>query len=77
LHHEDLVHHGRIARPFGLRIARLALEQGDNLVATARRAETVTEALGERDHLLALALDVTDEVQAAAPLRASTAPMAG
>lgn len=27
------------SRGFGLRIARLALEQGDNVVATARRAQ--------------------------------------
>ncbi|RYD94602.1 MAG: SDR family NAD(P)-dependent oxidoreductase [Sphingomonadales bacterium] len=52
------------SRGFGLRIARLALEQGDNVVATARRAEAVTEALGTRERLLALPLDVTDEAQA-------------
>lgn len=54
------------SRGFGLRIAKLALEQGDNVVATARRAETVIEALGQRERLLALPLDVTDEAQAQA-----------
>lgn len=52
------------SRGFGLRIARLALAQGDNVVATARRAEAVVEALGSHSRLLALALDVTDERQA-------------
>jgi NAD(P)-dependent dehydrogenase (short-subunit alcohol dehydrogenase family) len=54
------------SRGFGLRIAKLALEQGDNVVATARRAEAITEALGERERLLAVPLDVTDEAQAKA-----------
>jgi NAD(P)-dependent dehydrogenase (short-subunit alcohol dehydrogenase family) len=52
------------SRGFGLRIARLALAQGDNVVATARRADAVTAAIGAHPRLLALALDVTDEAQA-------------
>lgn len=59
------------SRGFGLRIAKLALEQGDNVVATARRAEAVIEALGERERLLALPLDVTDEAQARAAAAAA------
>ncbi|MBA4751031.1 MAG: SDR family NAD(P)-dependent oxidoreductase [Sphingopyxis sp.] len=59
------------SRGFGLRIAKLALEQGDNIVATARRAETVIEALGQRERLLALPLDVTDEAQARAAAAAA------
>jgi NAD(P)-dependent dehydrogenase (short-subunit alcohol dehydrogenase family) len=59
------------SRGFGLRIARLALEQGDNVVATARRAEAVIEALGNRERLLALPLDVTDEAQARATAAAA------
>ena len=59
------------SRGFGLRIAKLALEQGDNVVATARRAETVIEALGQRERLLALPLDVTDEAQARAAAAAA------
>jgi len=59
------------SRGFGLRIARLALEQGDNVVATARRAEAVIDALGNRERLLALPLDVTDEAQAQAAAAAA------
>ncbi|MCJ8159947.1 oxidoreductase [Sphingomonas sp. LaA6.9] len=54
------------SRGFGLRIARLALAQGDNVVATARSAATVIKALGEHPNLLAVPLDVTDEDQARA-----------
>lgn len=54
------------SRGFGLRVARLALEKGDAVVATARRAEAVIEALGAHPNLLALPLDVTDEAQARA-----------
>lgn len=52
------------SRGFGLRIARLALDRGDNVVATARRASAVVEAIGEHPRLLALPLDVTDEASA-------------
>ncbi|QFY60447.1 SDR family NAD(P)-dependent oxidoreductase [Rhizobium grahamii] len=52
------------SRGFGARIAQLALERGDNVVATARSAGSVTEKLGERRNLLAAALDVTNEEQA-------------
>lgn len=52
------------SRGFGLRTARLALNSGDAVVATARSTEAVTRALGEHPNLLALALDVTDETQA-------------
>lgn len=52
------------SRGFGLRVARLALAQGDRVVATARRAEAVEDALGPHPNLLAVALDVTDEQQA-------------
>jgi NAD(P)-dependent dehydrogenase (short-subunit alcohol dehydrogenase family) len=59
------------SRGFGLRIAKLALEQGDDVVATARRAEAIIEALGNRRRLLALPLDVTDEAQAKAAAAAA------
>lgn len=65
------------SRGFGLRIAKLALEQGDNVVATARRAEAVIEALGERERLLALPLDVTDEAQARAAAAAAVEAFGG
>jgi NAD(P)-dependent dehydrogenase (short-subunit alcohol dehydrogenase family) len=55
------------ARGMGVDIARAALGAGHQVVATARNAQKVTEALGEHDDLLAVALDVTDptSVQAA------------
>jgi NAD(P)-dependent dehydrogenase (short-subunit alcohol dehydrogenase family) len=54
-------------RGMGVDIARSALDAGHQVVATARNARTVTEALGNHDDLLAVALDVTDpaSVQAA------------
>ncbi|HYF88058.1 oxidoreductase [Azospirillum sp.] len=57
------------SRGFGGRIAQLALERGDNVVATARKPATVIERLGSHPNLLALPLDVTSEEQA----RAATA----
>lgn len=48
------------SRGLGAAIARHALSCGDTVVGTARRAESVTAALGPHEHLLALALDVTD-----------------
>ena len=51
------------SRGFGAKVAALALAQGDNVVATARNPEQVTERLGKHDSLLAVALDVTDEAQ--------------
>lgn len=61
------------SRGFGLRIARLALAQGDNVVATARREADVIEALGNQPGLLALSLDVTDETQARSAAAAAIA----
>lgn len=52
------------SRGFGSRIAQLALARGDNVVATARNAATVTEKLGDSPNLLAMPLDVTDDEQA-------------
>ena len=65
------------SRGFGLRIAKLALEQGDNVVATARRAEAVIEALGNRERLLALPFDVTNEAQAKAAAAAAVEAFGG
>jgi len=53
------------SRGFGLRIARLALARGDNVVATARQPQAVISALENHPQLLALPLDVTDEKAAA------------
>jgi NAD(P)-dependent dehydrogenase (short-subunit alcohol dehydrogenase family) len=52
------------SRGFGSLIARDALARGDYVVATARKAETVAEALGKHPNLLAVNLDVTDEAAA-------------
>jgi len=54
-------------RGMGVDIARAALDAGHRVVATARNAQKVTQALGEHDDLMAVALDVTDpaSVQAA------------
>ena len=52
------------SRGFGALIAAQALESGDNIVATARNPQKVTETLGEHSNLLAVPLDVTDEAQA-------------
>jgi NAD(P)-dependent dehydrogenase (short-subunit alcohol dehydrogenase family) len=52
------------SRGFGLLIARAALARGDNVVATARNPQTVIDALGEQQNLLAVPLDVTSEVAA-------------
>ena len=61
------------SRGFGLRVAKLALQRGDNVVATARRAAAVTKALGENLRLLAVPLDVTDESQAQKAVEAAVA----
>jgi NAD(P)-dependent dehydrogenase (short-subunit alcohol dehydrogenase family) len=61
------------SRGFGLRIAQLALAQGDAVVATARNTAAVTERLGEHPNLLAVPLDVTDQAQARAAAAAAAA----
>jgi NAD(P)-dependent dehydrogenase (short-subunit alcohol dehydrogenase family) len=52
------------SRGLGLEIARSALEAGELVAATARRAEAVTAALGRSERLLVLDLDVTDRAAA-------------
>jgi NAD(P)-dependent dehydrogenase (short-subunit alcohol dehydrogenase family) len=47
-------------RGMGVDIARAALGADHRVVATARHAQKVTDALGSHDDLLAVALDVTD-----------------
>jgi NAD(P)-dependent dehydrogenase (short-subunit alcohol dehydrogenase family) len=58
-------------RGLGVDIAKAALEAGHNVVATARRAEAITEALGEHKALLPVALDVTDPTAAEAAIDAA------
>ena len=54
-------------RGMGAAFSKAALAAGDAVVATGRRPDEVTRALGESDRLLAVRLDVTsvDEAQAA------------
>jgi NAD(P)-dependent dehydrogenase (short-subunit alcohol dehydrogenase family) len=58
-------------RGMGIDIARAALAAGHAVVGTARNAASVTDALGEHDDLLAVALDVTDPTAAEAAVAAS------
>src|SRR5471032_2362148 len=61
------------SRGFGALIAVQALERGDAVVATARDPQTVIDALGRHEHLLAVKLDVRDEAQAIAAARLALA----
>ncbi len=58
-------------RGLGVEIAKAALAAGHQVVATARNAESVTQALGEHDDLLAVDLDVTDPAAAQAAVAAT------
>lgn len=58
------------SRGFGTIIAKAALEAGDNVIGTGRRAADVTRALGASDRLLAVDLDVNDEAAALAAVKA-------
>jgi NAD(P)-dependent dehydrogenase (short-subunit alcohol dehydrogenase family) len=58
-------------RGLGLEIAKAALAAGEWVVATARKPESVTQALGENERLLALPLDVTEPEQATAAVEAA------
>jgi NAD(P)-dependent dehydrogenase (short-subunit alcohol dehydrogenase family) len=53
------------SRGIGARIAAAALAHGDAVVAAARDAASIEQRFGTRPGLLAVALDVTDEAQAA------------
>jgi NAD(P)-dependent dehydrogenase (short-subunit alcohol dehydrogenase family) len=58
-------------RGLGVDIARSALAAGHAVVATGRNAATINTALGERDDVLAVALDVTDPSAAERAVRAA------
>jgi NAD(P)-dependent dehydrogenase (short-subunit alcohol dehydrogenase family) len=58
-------------RGLGVDIAKAALAAGHAVVATARHAESVTQALGEHENLLAVDLDVTDSAAATAAVAAT------
>ena len=61
------------SRGFGLEISRAALQRGDGVVAAARDPRAVERALGRREQLLAVELDVTDERQTQAAVGAALA----
>jgi len=61
------------ARGIGLRIAEAALAAGDRVVATSRDVRALRERFAGNDALLAVALDVTDEKQAASAVAAALA----
>src|SRR4051812_18626277 len=61
------------SRGIGARISEAALAHGDAVVATARDAASITKRFGANDNLLPVALDVTDEAQAARAVEAAIA----
>jgi NAD(P)-dependent dehydrogenase (short-subunit alcohol dehydrogenase family) len=58
-------------RGLGVDIARSALAAGHAVVATGRNTDTINTALGERDDVLAVPLDVTDPAAAERAVRAA------
>jgi NAD(P)-dependent dehydrogenase (short-subunit alcohol dehydrogenase family) len=58
-------------RGLGVDIAKAALDARHEVVATARRVEAITKALGENEALLPVALDVTEPSAAAAAMEAT------
>jgi len=58
-------------RGMGVDIAKAALAAGDAVVATARKADSVTAALGKHDDLLAVKLDITDPTAAESAVKAT------
>lgn len=60
------------SRGLGTKIAEAAIQAGDRVVATGRKREDVIKSLGQdSDHLLSVALDVTDAAQAQAAVAAA------
>ncbi|MGO4189352.1 SDR family oxidoreductase [Pseudarthrobacter sp. TAF60_1] len=58
-------------RGLGTGIAKAALAAGHAVVATGRRPEKLSQAIGEHEDLLAVKLDVTDPAAAAAAIQAA------
>ncbi|WP_440069440.1 oxidoreductase [Streptosporangium sp. OZ121] len=66
------------SRGLGLEIVKAALERGDSVVATARDPRAVEKALpGRPDNLLVVPLDVTDQGQADAAVKAAVSRFGG
>ncbi len=65
------------SRGIGLEIAKAALQNGDNVVATARKAADAVAALGEQEQVLALDLDVTVPAQIATAVEKAKARFGG
>jgi NAD(P)-dependent dehydrogenase (short-subunit alcohol dehydrogenase family) len=63
--------HHRAGRGLGVDIAKAALAAGHAVVATARRADSIADAIGQHDDLLAVALDVTHPAAADAAVQAA------
>jgi NAD(P)-dependent dehydrogenase (short-subunit alcohol dehydrogenase family) len=61
------------ARGLGVDLVKAALAAGHSVVATARDAQKVTDAIGEHDRLLPVALDITDPSAAEAAAAAAVA----
>jgi NAD(P)-dependent dehydrogenase (short-subunit alcohol dehydrogenase family) len=59
------------SRGFGILVAKEALKRGDQVVATARKPETIADQLPTNNRLLSTALDVTDEASIAAAVDAA------
>jgi NAD(P)-dependent dehydrogenase (short-subunit alcohol dehydrogenase family) len=58
-------------RGMGAEFARAALAAGHNVVATARNPDSVTEAVGEHEQLLAVKLDITSAHDAEQAVKAA------
>jgi NAD(P)-dependent dehydrogenase (short-subunit alcohol dehydrogenase family) len=58
-------------RGMGVEFAKAALAAGHNVVATGRNPDGVAKAVGEADHLLVVALDVTNNEDAEAAVQAA------
>src|SRR3954453_19314458 len=58
-------------RGLGVDLAKAALAAGHAVVAPARRADSIAQAVGEHDDLVAVALDVTDPAAAEAAVAAA------
>jgi NAD(P)-dependent dehydrogenase (short-subunit alcohol dehydrogenase family) len=59
------------SRGFGALITERLLAKGDAVVATARNPQAIADRFGSHPNLLAVALDVTNEVQAKAAAQAA------